>query len=107
MTTRYRPVNLNPSKSGPILAKSLQGKYIIPIVNFQNNSPQENNLLRKIESQENNLFRKIQSQENYLHRKIQPQEENLFRKCRKKTCLEKCRKKTSSTIFNGIPTKLQ
>ena len=28
--TKYKPVNLNPSKSGPALAKILQSKYSIP-----------------------------------------------------------------------------
>ena len=79
----FKPVNLNPSKSGPTLEKILQGKYsaqnietkcitvnspssipknpmkqVKPTETSRNITDQENNLELKIESQENNLKRK-------------------------------------------------
>ena len=69
----YKPANLNPSKSGPALAKILQGKYSIPNAETKchvdllpepvSRGTQENNLVIKIESQETNLKQKIESSE--------------------------------------------
>ena len=66
----YKPVNLNPSKSGSTLATVLQGKYPISNAKYQRHNfllpktnPQETNLMIKIESQETNLKQKIESSE--------------------------------------------
>ena len=88
LCTSYKPVNLNPSKSGPTLAKMLQGKYPVSTIDIQchdfpppiaatvypskqprwtedetERERQQVTPITKIKSQETNLKQKIESTE--------------------------------------------